>query len=153
LQPLAASIAATQCGRESFVARLDGKTMVKKVCELLRRGVISAIAPMRKESPRARPDPSAEISIYRGIIRIFALGYKRKEMDPIKNPFSPGAGSPPPELVGRDPVLEQARILLGRIKRKRSEKSLLLTGLRAVRTTVSMVARRRAAWALSPEGA
>jgi hypothetical protein len=26
-------------------------------------------------------------------------------MDPIKNPFSPGAGSPPPELVGRDPVL------------------------------------------------
>jgi len=51
-------------------------------------------------------------------------------MDPIKNPFSPGAGSPPPELVGRDPILEQARILLGRIKTKRSEKSMLLTGLR-----------------------
>ena len=30
-------------------------------------------------------------------------------MDPIKNPFSPGAGYPPPELVGRDPILEQAR--------------------------------------------
>jgi len=28
-------------------------------------------------------------------------------MDPIKNPFSPGAGSPPSELVGRDPILEQ----------------------------------------------
>lgn len=57
-------------------------------------------------------------------------------MDPIKNPFSPGAGSPPPELVGRDPLLEQARILLGRIKQKRSEKSMLLTGLRGVGKTV-----------------
>ncbi|TLS72265.1 ATP-binding protein, partial [Mariprofundus erugo] len=57
-------------------------------------------------------------------------------MDPIKNPFSPGAGSPPPELVGRDGVLEQARILLGRVKQKRSEKSILLTGLRGVGKTV-----------------
>lgn len=57
-------------------------------------------------------------------------------MDPIKNPFSPGAGSPPPELVGRDPVLEQARILLGRVKQKKSEKSMLLTGLRGVGKTV-----------------
>lgn len=57
-------------------------------------------------------------------------------MDPIKNPFSPGAGSPPPELVGRDPVLEQARVLLGRVKLGRSEKSMLLTGLRGVGKTV-----------------
>lgn len=57
-------------------------------------------------------------------------------MDPIQNPFSPGAGSPPPELVGRDPVLEQARILLGRVKLRRPEKSLLLTGLRGVGKTV-----------------
>ena len=57
-------------------------------------------------------------------------------MDPINNPFSPGAGSRPPELVGRGPVLEQARILLGRTKQKRSEKSLLLTGLRGVGKTV-----------------
>lgn len=57
-------------------------------------------------------------------------------MDPIKNPFSPGAGSPPPELVGRDPVLEQARILLGRVKQKKPEKSMLLTGLRGVGKTV-----------------
>jgi hypothetical protein len=57
-------------------------------------------------------------------------------MDPIKNPFAPGAGSPPPELVGRDPILEQARILLGRVKQKRPEKSLLLTGLRGVGKTV-----------------
>ncbi len=57
-------------------------------------------------------------------------------MDPIRNPFSPGAGSPPPELVGRDPILEEARILLGRAKAKRAEKSLLLTGLRGVGKTV-----------------
>jgi len=57
-------------------------------------------------------------------------------MDPIINPFAPGAGSPPPELVGRDPILEQARILLGRVRQKRPEKSLLLTGLRGVGKTV-----------------
>lgn len=57
-------------------------------------------------------------------------------MDPFNNPFSPGAGSPPPELVGRNGVLEQARILFGRVKQKRSEKSLLLTGLRGVGKTV-----------------
>jgi hypothetical protein len=57
-------------------------------------------------------------------------------MDPIKNPFSPGAGAPPPELVGRDGVLDQARVLLGRVKAKRAEKSLLLTGLRGVGKTV-----------------
>src|SRR5437868_11470338 len=57
-------------------------------------------------------------------------------MDPIKNPFAPGAGAPPPELVGRDPILDQARILLGRVKQKKSEKSMLLTGLRGVGKTV-----------------
>jgi hypothetical protein len=57
-------------------------------------------------------------------------------MDPFKNPYSPGAGSPPPELVGRDPILEQARILMGRVKQKRPEKSMLLTGLRGVGKTV-----------------
>lgn len=57
-------------------------------------------------------------------------------MDPIRNPFAPGAGAPPPELVGRDGVLNQATILLGRIKARRPEKSLLLTGLRGVGKTV-----------------
>jgi hypothetical protein len=57
-------------------------------------------------------------------------------MDPINNPYSPGAGSPPHELVGRDPILDQARILLGRIKARRPEKSMLLNGLRGVGKTV-----------------
>src|SRR5437899_1626869 len=57
-------------------------------------------------------------------------------MDPVKNPFSPGAGAPPPELVGREAILEQARVLLARIKARRPEKSILLTGLRGVGKTV-----------------
>src|SRR5688500_7206796 len=57
-------------------------------------------------------------------------------MDPLKNPFSPGAGSPPPELVGRDALLAQAAVLLGRVREGRSEKSILLTGLRGVGKTV-----------------
>ena len=57
-------------------------------------------------------------------------------MDPVKNPFSPGAGSPPPELAARAPILEQARVLLGRVRLGKSEKSLMLTGLRGVGKTV-----------------
>jgi hypothetical protein len=57
-------------------------------------------------------------------------------MDKIKNPFSPGAGSPPPELAGRAGIMEQASVLLGRVRANRPEKSLLLTGLRGVGKTV-----------------
>jgi hypothetical protein len=57
-------------------------------------------------------------------------------MDKIKNPFSPGAGAPPPELAGRDTILEQARVLLGRVREGRPEKSFLMTGLRGVGKTV-----------------
>lgn len=57
-------------------------------------------------------------------------------MDKIRNPFSPGAGAPPPELAGRDGVLEQAAVLFGRVLKKRPEKSLIMTGLRGVGKTV-----------------
>jgi hypothetical protein len=57
-------------------------------------------------------------------------------MDAVRNPFSPGAGSPPPELVGREDVIAQCEILLARILKGRAEKSLLLTGLRGVGKTV-----------------
>ena len=53
-------------------------------------------------------------------------------MDSVTNSFSPNAGSMPPELVGRDGVLEDARILLGRTQLRRSAQSLLMTGLRGV---------------------
>lgn len=57
-------------------------------------------------------------------------------MDPLKNPFSPGAGSPPPELAGRSGILNQAMLTLARIKRGRAEKSVLLIGLRGTGKTV-----------------
>lgn len=57
-------------------------------------------------------------------------------MDQINNPFSPGAGSPPPEFVGREPVIRQAEILLARTLKGRAEKSMVLTGLRGVGKTV-----------------
>ncbi|MEM1243585.1 MAG: AAA family ATPase [Pseudomonadota bacterium] len=57
-------------------------------------------------------------------------------MDPIQNPFSPGAGLPPPQLAGREAVLQQGNILYARVKQNRSEKSILLTGLRGVGKTV-----------------
>jgi hypothetical protein len=57
-------------------------------------------------------------------------------MNRIDNPFSPGAGTPPPELVGRDAILEEAQVLFTRVLAGRPEKSLLLNGLRGVGKTV-----------------
>lgn len=57
-------------------------------------------------------------------------------MDPYQNPFSPGAGSPPPELAGRDELLVQADVTLARVKGGRYEQSMLLVGLRGVGKTV-----------------
>lgn len=56
-------------------------------------------------------------------------------MDAYKNPFNPGAGCPPPVLTGRDTVLDQANVLLGRTLRGRAACSMLLTGLRGVGKT------------------
>lgn len=60
-------------------------------------------------------------------------------MDPIKNPFSPGAGAPPPELAGRDDLLARADILFARILAQRHEKSMIIVGLRGVGKTVLLV--------------
>lgn len=57
-------------------------------------------------------------------------------MDPVRNPFSPGAGTPPPALVGRDPLLQRANVALRRIQIQRSAKSMILVGLRGVGKTV-----------------
>lgn len=57
-------------------------------------------------------------------------------MDPIRNPYTPGAGSRPPALTGRDAELEAFRVLLARLRLGRPEKSLLVTGLRGVGKTV-----------------
>lgn len=57
-------------------------------------------------------------------------------MDPIHNPFSPGAGTPPPELAGRDDLRESLRIALERARLGRPAKSAMLVGLRGVGKTV-----------------
>ena len=57
-------------------------------------------------------------------------------MDAIANPFAPGAGSPPPELAGRETILTHAELTLARIARGRSAKSILIVGLRGVGKTV-----------------
>ena len=57
-------------------------------------------------------------------------------MDPVRNPYSPGAGAPPPELAGREKLREQVLIALARLRAGRSAKSVLMVGLRGVGKTV-----------------
>ncbi len=57
-------------------------------------------------------------------------------MDPVANPFAPGAGTPPPELAGRDDVREATRIAIERVRAGRPAKNVLLVGLRGVGKTV-----------------
>jgi len=57
-------------------------------------------------------------------------------VNPNENPYNPGAGAPPPELAGRDPLIEQARTAIERIKRGKPAKSFLILGLRGVGKTV-----------------
>lgn len=56
--------------------------------------------------------------------------------DPVANPYSPGAGTPPPYLVGRDPVLEATDIGLRRLRARRPNQHRMITGLRGVGKTV-----------------
>jgi hypothetical protein len=57
-------------------------------------------------------------------------------VDPIRNPYAPGAGQRPPELAGRDRELGMFGVVLERVARSRPERSLILTGLRGVGKTV-----------------
>lgn len=57
-------------------------------------------------------------------------------MDPRTNPYAPGAGTLPPELAGRDEIIEKAAIALDRFRSGLSARSLLLVGLRGVGKTV-----------------
>lgn len=57
-------------------------------------------------------------------------------MDPVRNPFAPGAGTPPPELAGRSDVILLGEIALKRVAAGRPNQSLILVGLRGVGKTV-----------------
>ena len=72
-------------------------------------------------------------------------------MDPITNPYAPGAGAPPPELAGRDALIEQVRIATARIRAGRQAKSVLLVGLRGVGKTVLLDRMRQDAEAAGME--
>jgi hypothetical protein len=63
-------------------------------------------------------------------------------VDPVRNPYAPGAGQRPPELAGRDRELRQFDVVLERVARGRPERSLVLTGLRGVGKTVLLNALR-----------
>ena len=57
-------------------------------------------------------------------------------MDPVRNPFAPGAGTPPPELAGRDELRETVRVAVERVRLGLPTKSILMVGLRGVGKTV-----------------
>jgi hypothetical protein len=59
-------------------------------------------------------------------------------VDPIRNPYAPGAGQRPPELAGRDREIRQFEVVLERVARSRPERSMVLTGLRGVGKTVML---------------
>src|SRR4051794_5577148 len=71
-------------------------------------------------------------------------------MDPVRNPYAPGAGQRPPELAGRDREVDAFDVVLERVARGRPERSLVLTGLRGVGKTVLLGELRsmavRAGW-------
>ncbi len=66
-------------------------------------------------------------------------------MDPRRNPYAPGAGTPPPELAGRDEIIERASIALDRIRLGRAARSVVLYGLRGVGKTVLLQRIRQSA--------
>jgi len=66
-------------------------------------------------------------------------------VDPVRNPYAPGAGQRPPELAGRDEQLDAFDVVLERVARGRPERSIVLTGLRGVGKTVLLNALRSAA--------
>ncbi|WP_092651373.1 ATP-binding protein [Actinopolymorpha singaporensis] len=63
-------------------------------------------------------------------------------MDPVRNPYAPGAGQRPPELAGRDREVRQFEVVLERVAAGRPERSLVLSGLRGVGKTVLLNALR-----------
>lgn len=57
-------------------------------------------------------------------------------MDPVRNPFAPGAGSRPPELAGREELIERAHIALDRAAQGRPARGFVFHGLRGAGKTV-----------------
>src|SRR3979409_422369 len=79
---------------------------------------------------------STRLAVYRRISDWHKKHRQLGSVDPIRNPFAPGAGQRPPELAGRERELKAFEVVLERVARGRPERSLMLTGLRGVGKTV-----------------
>src|SRR5262245_48369509 len=99
----------------------------------------SLAAPARQSSGRACAPlrPATRRSPFYGNLRrpLYPV-IKSESVDPVRNPYAPGAGQRPPELAGRDRELQQFEVVLERVARGRPERSMVLTGLRGVGKTV-----------------
>lgn len=81
---------------------------------------------------------TASVLTYSKLTDLIAVHGKIRKiaMDPVTNPYAPGAGSQPPELAGRDEIIEKTKTTLARVKIGRQAKSFMLVGLRGVGKTV-----------------
>src|SRR5690348_6663135 len=84
----------------------------------------------------AAPERHADRAFYPPLRRSLDGRIQSDRMDPVRNPYAPGAGQRPPELAGRDRELARFDVVLERVARGRPERSLVLTGLRGVGKTV-----------------
>lgn len=64
-------------------------------------------------------------------------------MNPVDNPYSPGAGTPPPELAGRGELRRRLEIAVARVRIGNPAKSMILVGLRGVGKTVLLEQMRQ----------
>lgn len=64
-------------------------------------------------------------------------------MNPVTNPYAPGAGSPPPELSGRSAVRQEVEVCIERLRLGRPAKSVVMVGLRGVGKTVLLDQMRK----------
>src|SRR5260221_6315432 len=112
-------------------ARIDSPraTLLLRGCEI------------RSEACRRGGDTPAS-PIYSNLGKSLDRPISSYAVDPVRNPYAPGAGQRPPELAGRDGELAQFEIVLERVARGRPERSMVLTGLRGVGKTVLLNAFR-----------
>ena len=90
----------------------------------------------------ARPRRATRRSVYGNLRRPLYPVIKSESVDPVRNPYAPGAGQRPPELAGRDRELQQFEVVLERVALDRPERSMIITGLRGVGKTVLLNAFR-----------
>src|SRR5690606_20337190 len=98
-------------------------------------GHVSVACPPARRPP-LRGRATRRSSFYGNLRRPLYPVIKSESVDPVRNPYAPGAGQRPPELAGRDRELQQFEVVLERVARGRPERSMVLTGLRGVGKTV-----------------